>query len=86
MESFRSSSRADLALDDVEELTSIDPVQEGLGSDLLLLVQSRPHLFQTGFLVKETDQRKTIEDESFAHGGPLLDVHGGGRPSGRTCR
>lgn len=86
MKGFSSSSRANLTLDDVEELTSIDPVQEGDGSGPLLLIQSSPDLFPTRLFLKQADQGKAIEDELFAHGVPPLGVHGGGRPLGRTCR
>lgn len=42
LEGFSRSSRANLTLDDVIELTPIDPVREGLGSGPLLLIQSGP--------------------------------------------
>lgn len=86
MEGFSGADRADLALDDVEELAPIDPVEKGLGPCPLLFIQGGADLFPTGLLMKEADQRETIEDEFFAHGGPPLDARDGDRPSRRTCR
>ncbi len=82
---FRGPFRAHFAFDDVKEFAPIDPVQVGFGSSPLLLVQNGTDLFPPGFLMEEAYQRKTIEDEFFAHAGPPPDARDGGRPSGRTC-
>ena len=70
------------ALDDVEELTPIDPVQNAPGMGLFLLVESRLHDLPAGFPTKKADQGEAIENEFFAHGGPFRDARAGDLWSG----
>ena len=85
MKRFCRPNRADLPLDDVEELAPMDPVEEGLSAGPLLPIQGRLDFLPTRFFMKEAHQRETIEDELFAHGAPPLDAPGEGRPLRRIC-
>ena len=85
VEGFSGSGGADLAFDDVEELTPIDPIQKSLAPAPLLFIERGSNFFPTRLLMKETDQGEAIENELSAHGAPPLDVRAGARPSGRIC-
>jgi len=75
MEGFSSSSRANLTLDDVEELTPIDPVQESFGFGPLLLIQSSSDLFPTRLFVNRLTRAK-LSSTSFLLMAGFLSVLG----------
>lgn len=75
--------RSDPALDDVEEFSPVDPIEECPRVGLLLLVEGRLHALPARFFVKQGNEREAIEYELFAHGAFLPDGRGGDQPRAR---
>ena len=72
------------SLDDVVELTPVDPIENRAAASLLLVVKSPLNHLPARFAVVEAHQGKAIENELFAHDAPLPDVRGEDLESGKT--
>jgi hypothetical protein len=68
--------RSHAPLDDVKKFTPVDPIQDRAGARFFLIVKGALNNLPARFTMIETHQGKTIEDELFAHGAPLLCVRG----------
>lgn len=77
-QSFFGFGGTDTAFDDIVKFAPIDPVEEGSGIGLFLLVESALDTLPSRFAMKEADQCEAIEDELFAHGVPRHGVLVGG--------